>query len=106
ELGVSRIDGGPDDMRIQRPHAIALCEHLGLGGRLVTTKRPRVAYIQRGGRLYPLPAASVLGIPTRVRPFVETGLFTWPGKARMCAEPFVSSRTDHSDQSIRCVIPR
>ena len=32
-----------------------------------------------------LPAASVLGIPTRVGPFVRTRLFSWPGKMRMGA---------------------
>src|SRR5262249_45066019 len=106
ELGGFTIDGGPDALLVQKPHAIALCEQLGLGGRLVTTKRPRIAYIQRGGRLYPLPAASVLGIPTRVRPFVETGLFTWPGKARMGAELFVSRRTDDSDESIGSFMTR
>jgi oxygen-dependent protoporphyrinogen oxidase len=66
----------------------------------VTTKPPRIAYIQRRGRLYPLPAASVLGIPTRLRPFVETRLFTWPGKMRMGAELFVPRREQDDDESI------
>src|SRR5262245_51389812 len=60
------IDGGPDSLLIQKPEAIELCRELGLGDRLVPTKPPRVSFIQRGGRLHPLPAASVLGIPTRV----------------------------------------
>ena len=64
------IDGGPDALLIQKPEAIALCQEIGLGDRLVSTKPPRIAYIQRGGRLHALPAASVLGIPTRVGPFV------------------------------------
>jgi protoporphyrinogen/coproporphyrinogen III oxidase len=100
EVSGFTIDGGPDSLLIQKPQAIALCEELGLGGRLVTTRLPRIAYIQRGARLYPLPAASVLGIPTRVRPFVETGLFTWAGKARMGAELFIPRREDDSDESI------
>ena len=61
------IDGGPDSLLIQKPEAIALCEELGLGDR--GSSRPScraLAYIQRGGRLHPLPAASVLGIPTRI----------------------------------------
>jgi oxygen-dependent protoporphyrinogen oxidase len=106
ELGGFTIDGGPDSLLIQKPQAIQLCEELGLGGRLVTTRLPRLAYIQRGGRLYPLPAASVLGIPTRVRPFVGTGLFTWAGKARMGAELFVSRREDDGDESIGSFIKR
>src|SRR5882672_10689639 len=58
------IDGGPDSLLIQKPEAIALCREIGLGDRLVTTKPPRLAFIQRGGRLHALPATSVLGIPT------------------------------------------
>src|SRR4051812_24242298 len=100
EVGGFTLDGGPDALLIQKPAAIALCEELGLGGRLVTTKPPRIAYVQRRGRLYPLPAASVLGIPTGVRPFVETRLFTWPGKMRMGAELFVPRRDRDDDESI------
>jgi oxygen-dependent protoporphyrinogen oxidase len=100
EVGGFTLDGGPDALLIQKPAAIALCEELGLGGRLVTTKPPRIAYVQRRGRLYPLPAASVLGIPTQVRPFIETRLFTWPGKMRMGAELFVPRRDRDDDESI------
>src|SRR6476660_3064301 len=57
EIDGFTIDGGPDSLLIQKRDGIALCEELGLGGRLVSTRLPRIAYIQRGGRLYPLPAA-------------------------------------------------
>src|SRR5467141_2899079 len=88
------IDAGPDALLVQKPDGIALCREIGLGGRLMATKPPRVAFVQRGGTLHPLPAASVLGIPTRVRPFVGTRLFSWPGKLRMGAELFVPARRD------------
>src|SRR5258708_3336020 len=65
EIDAYPIDAGPDALLTQKPEGIRLCEDLGLGGRLVPTKLPRLAYIQRGGILHPLPAASVLGIPTR-----------------------------------------
>ena len=52
------IDAGPDSLLVQKPEAIALCRELGLGDRLVSTKPPRLAYIQRDGRLHALPAAS------------------------------------------------
>jgi oxygen-dependent protoporphyrinogen oxidase len=100
------IDGGPDALLIQKPEAIALCRELGLGDRLVSTKMPRLAYIQRGGRLHALPAASVLGIPTRVGPFVRTRLFSWAGKMRMAAELFVPARRDEADESIGAFITR
>src|SRR5207302_7707027 len=44
EIDGFTIDGGPDALLIQKPEGIALCEELGLGGRLVPTKLPRVAY--------------------------------------------------------------
>jgi protoporphyrinogen/coproporphyrinogen III oxidase len=100
------IDGGPDALLIQKPEAIALCREIGLGDRLVSTKPPRLAYIQRGGRLHALPAASVLGIPTRIGPFVRTSLFSWSGKLRMGAELFIPPRRDEADESIGAFMTR
>src|SRR2546422_4259020 len=100
------IDAGADALLVQKPAGIALCEELGLGPELVPTKPPRLAYIQRGGRLHALPAASVLGIPTRVGPFLTTKLFSWRGKLRMAAEVFVPRRDDDSDESIGSFMTR
>jgi len=100
------IDAGPDSLLVQKPEAIALCRELGLGDRLLPTKPPRLAYIQRGGRLHALPAASVLGIPTTIGPFLATRLFSWPGKLRMGAELFISARRDDSDESIGSFMTR
>lgn len=100
------IDAGPDALLIQKPAGIALCEELGLGDRLVATRLPRLAFIQRGGRLLPLPEASVLGIPTRVGPFLRTRLFSWRGKLRMGAEIFVPPRDDEGDESIGAFMTR
>jgi protoporphyrinogen/coproporphyrinogen III oxidase len=83
------IDAGPDALLVQKPDGIKLCQELGIGDRLVPTKPPRVAYIQRAGRLHPLPEASVLGIPTRWGPFLRSGLFSWSCKLRMAAELFI-----------------
>lgn len=94
------IDGGPDSLLVQKPAAIALCQELGLGDRLVPTCPPRTAFILRGGRLHPLPEASVLGIPTRLAPLAATRLFTWPGKLRMAMEAFVPASRDGTDESI------
>jgi oxygen-dependent protoporphyrinogen oxidase len=101
------IDGGPDSLLVQKPAAIALCQEIGLGDRLVPTNPPRLAYIQRAGRLHALPAASVLGIPTRVGPFVRSSLFSWQGKLRMGAELFIPRRKgDDADESIGAFIGR
>jgi protoporphyrinogen/coproporphyrinogen III oxidase len=100
------IDAGPDALLIQKPDGIKLCQELGLGSRLVSTLPPRLAYIQRGGALYPLPAASVLGIPTQIGPFVRTRLFSWRGKLRMGAELFVPRTTGAGDESIGAFMTR
>ena len=100
------IDGGPDSLIVQKPEGVALCRELGLGDRLVPTIPPRLAYIQRGGRLHALPAASVMGIPTKFGPFIRTKLFSWPGKIRMGAELFVPAKKDDGDESIGSFIGR
>jgi oxygen-dependent protoporphyrinogen oxidase len=100
------IDAGPDSLLVQKPQGIRLCEELGLESRLVATKRPRIAYIQRGGRLHPLPAASVLGIPTQWGPFIRTSLFSWPGKLRMAMELAIARRDGSDDESIGSFMER
>ncbi len=100
------IDAGPDSLLIQKPDGVKLCQELGLGDRLVSTLPPRLAFVERRGKLYPLPAASVLGIPTRVGPFVRTTLFSWPGKIRMGGELFVPPRRDDADESIGAFMTR
>jgi oxygen-dependent protoporphyrinogen oxidase len=100
------LDAGPDALLVQKPDAIRLCEELGIGGRLVPTKPPRIAYVQRGGTLHPLPDLSVMGIPTRVGPFLGSRLFSWAGKVRMSAELFVPARRDDEDESIGALMRR
>jgi oxygen-dependent protoporphyrinogen oxidase len=100
------IDAGPDSLLIQKPAGIKLCEEIGLGARLVTMKVPRLAFLQRGGRLHPLPAGSILGVPTEIAPFVRTRLFSWPGKLRMGAEIFIGPRRDDTDESIASFMTR
>jgi oxygen-dependent protoporphyrinogen oxidase len=100
------IDAGPDALLIQKPAALNLCRELGLGDRLSPTLTPRTAFVLRGGRLIPLPEASVLGIPTRVGPFVTTRLFSWPAKLRMGMELVVPARRDAADESIGSFMAR
>lgn len=80
------LDGGPDALLVQKPAAVDLCRELGLGDRLVPTLPPRTAFVLRAGRLHPLPAHSVLGIPTRIRPLAATRLLSAAGRVRMAAD--------------------
>ena len=101
------IDAGPDALLVQKPDGITLCEELGLGDRLVPTKPPRLAYIQRDGRLHPLPAASVLGIPTAwcaVSPHVAVLVARQAAHGR--GARIVPARRDDEDESIGAFMAR
>lgn len=76
------VDAGPDALLVQKPAALDLCGELGLADRLHPTLEPRLAFILRNRVLHPLPEASVLGVPTRIGPFLTTRLFSSAGKLR------------------------
>ncbi len=105
-VGEFVIDAGPDSLLVQKPGAVALCNELGLGDRLFPTKLPRTAFILRNGELHPLPGASILGFPTRLKPFFRSTLFGLPAKMRMAAELFVPRRRDSGDESIAAFVRR
>lgn len=105
-VGEFLIDAGPDSLLVQKPAAVTLCNEIGLGDRLIPTKTPRTAYVLRDGRLHSLPAASVLGFPTRVRPLLRSRLFSVMGKVRMGAELFVPKRRTRDDESIASFVGR
>ncbi len=99
------IDAGPEALLTQKPAAIDLCRELGLGDRLYP-QAGRSTFVVRDGRLWELPEASVLGIPTRWRPFVATRAFSWPGKLRMAAEVLLPRGGGARDESIASFIGR
>ena len=101
-VGEFVIDAGPDALLVQKAAAVALCNELGLGDRLFPTKLPRTAFVLRDGRLHPLPAASILGFPTRLKPLVKSGLFSRRAKLRMALEVIVPKRSTRqpADESI------
>ncbi|MCY4506057.1 MAG: protoporphyrinogen oxidase, partial [Acidobacteria bacterium] len=92
------LDAGPDSLLVQKPAALELCRELGLGHRLLPTLEPRIAYVLRG-RLRPLPEASVLGIPTRIAPWVTSPLLSPAGRLRLAAD-LVLPRGDGADESV------
>ena len=81
------IDAGPDSFVVTRPHALQLCEELGLGPRIIETRpENRRVYVARHGRLVPMPEGLVLGVPTRIRPFLRSPLLSMRGKLRALRE--------------------
>jgi oxygen-dependent protoporphyrinogen oxidase len=81
------IEAGADSFVVTRPHALQLCEELGLGPRLIETRlENRRVYVVRKGRLLPMPEGLVLGVPTRIRPFLRSPLMSMRGKLRALRE--------------------
>jgi oxygen-dependent protoporphyrinogen oxidase len=91
---------------VQKPAALALCNELGLGERLIPTKLPRTAFVLRDGVLHALPAASVVGFPTRLKPLFASTLLRLPAKFRMAAELIIPPSRNAGDESIAGFVRR
>jgi oxygen-dependent protoporphyrinogen oxidase len=101
------MEAGPDSMLAQKPEAIALCRELGLGLRLIPTNPDdRSVFVMWRRRLHALPEGMVLAIPTRILPFVRSGLFSWPGKLRMGLDLLIPRRREDADESIASFLRR
>ncbi len=95
--GPFTIDAGPDSLVTQKPAAIALCEELGLAGRLIPTRAPRTAHVVRGGVLHPLPPGSVFGIPTGPGSLAGHRLLSRSGRLRLGLELLTPRRRGDPD---------
>ena len=101
------VDAGPDAMLAQKPEGLALCAALGLSDRLIpTSPRTRAVFVLHRGRLHPLPEGMALAVPTRVLPFLRSGLFSWPGKLRMALDVVLPRRASDGDESIASLVQR
>jgi len=101
------MEGGPDSILAQKPEGIALCRELGLGDRLVPTNPDqRAVFVLHQRRLHPLPDGMMLAVPTKILPFVRSGLFSWPGKLRMGLDLVIPRRRGNGDESIASFLRR
>ena len=105
-VGEFIIDAGPDSLLVQKPAAVTLCNELGLGDRLFPTKLPRTAFVLRGGELHPLPAASILGFPTRLEPLFNSTLFRLAGEIEDGGRNGRPACAHNSDESIAAFVRR
>jgi len=92
------IEAGADSMLAQKPAALNLCEELGLAPEFMKVRTPG-AFVLRGGRLYPIPRPSVLGLPTTWRGVARYSLLPVPARLRLALEPLVWKRKA-ADESV------
>jgi oxygen-dependent protoporphyrinogen oxidase len=95
------IDAGPDTLLAHRPDAIALCDELGLGDRLIPVNPcAQPTSVVHRHQLHALPAEMASGIPERLLPLARSNLFSMLGKLRMAMEPAIRPRAEGDDESI------
>lgn len=81
ELRGHAVDLGPDNFLTRDPSVADLCRQLGLGDGLEPPETSSASVLARG-RLRPLPAGLVLGIPTDLETLARSGIVSAPGLAR------------------------
>ena len=101
QVGGFVIEGGPDSFLSQKPWGMELCRRLGLADRVIGTNQDRrKTYVYAKKRLEPLPEGLALGVPTRLGPFLRSGLLSWKGKLRLGAELVIPRRRERGDESL------
>ena len=101
------IEAGPESFLAQKPWGLELCRRLGLDDHLVGTNPAHAkTFVLLNGRLYELPEGLVLGLPTKLAPFVRSPLLSWAGKIRVAAEIIVPARRNQQDESLTAFFRR
>jgi len=106
-IGEFLVEAGPDSFITEKPWALKLCDRIGLTPRLVSTQSAyQRIYIVHDGKLVALPEGFFLLAPTRLWPFIQTPLFSWPGKLRMAGELFLPRASLEDDESLGAFVRR
>jgi oxygen-dependent protoporphyrinogen oxidase len=99
--GPTVIEAGPDSFLTRKPWALSLARELGLDTHLqFLDARGLRTYTLLRGRLVPLPTGWNLLAPAQWKPFLQSPLFSLPGKARICLEPIIPRRRSDTDESL------
>lgn len=94
------FERGPDSFITRKPEMLALVEELGLSDQLVKNHTGQ-AYISSNGAFHPIPEGSVMGIPTKVVPFLRTPLLSKKGKMRTAADLWLpAKKSKDTDESL------
>ncbi|MFC0272039.1 protoporphyrinogen oxidase [Metabacillus herbersteinensis] len=93
------IERGPDSFLERKTSGPQLVKDVGLSDELVNNAVGR-SYVLVKDQLHPIPAGAVMGIPTKMSPFISTGLFSLPGKMRAAADFVLPSNKVTGDQSL------
>jgi protoporphyrinogen/coproporphyrinogen III oxidase len=93
------IEKGPDSILERKKSALKLIEEMGLKDKVVSNTAGK-SFILVKGKLHSMPEGSFMGIPTKVSPFVFSGLFSPLGKLRAAGDFVLPKGKEISDQSL------
>lgn len=93
------IERGPDSFLARKKSFGQLAEDLGISDQIVANATGQ-AYILVNDGLHPIPGGSIMGIPTKISPFISSGLFSWSGKLRAAGDLVLPKETNTDDQSV------
>ena len=80
------VDVGAEALLTVRPEGVDLLTAVGLAGERIAPSTTS-AQVRADGRNHPLPAGTMLGIPSAVEPVRVSGVLTAAGLAALAAEP-------------------
>lgn len=93
------MEKGPDSFLARKVSAVELVKDLGMENQLVRNRTGQ-SYILHRNRLCPIPEGAVMGVPTRLLPFVRSSLFSPAGKVRAAFDLILPRSNMSGDQSV------
>ncbi|MGM8212044.1 protoporphyrinogen oxidase [Virgibacillus sp. W0430] len=93
------IERGPDSFLARKTPAVKLAESLGLKDQLVRNGAGQ-SYILVNNKLHKMPSGAFMGVPTQVKPFLFSGLFSAKGKVRAGLDYVIPKGKTEKDQSL------
>ncbi|MBV6271363.1 protoporphyrinogen oxidase [Alcaligenaceae bacterium CGII-47] len=97
--GAFLIEAGPDSFHIKGKSLLDLIQAAGLGHTLIRSNTGQ-AFVFAKDALYPIPAGMVMGVPTKLMPFLKSGLFSPAGKLRAALELLYKHNVAVDDESV------
>lgn len=94
------IDHGPDSFVSYRPEVRALAAEIGAADRIIGLSGARRVMLRGRGRLREMPRGMGMVLPTRIWPFLTTGVLSVPDKLRAGADLLLPRQLTSEDISI------
>jgi protoporphyrinogen/coproporphyrinogen III oxidase len=106
-IGDIVTEAGPDSFLSQKQAGLDLCMKLGLADQLINTNETgKKACVLHRGQLHDLPEGLLSFVPKQLGSFLQSGLLSWSGLARMGLEFAVPPGSPRDDESLATFLRR